>query len=505
MRLCYSKNNPYQVSKTIVVIGAGFAGLSSATCLAAAGHKVVLLEKNSVPGGRARKFEKEGFVFDMGPSWYWMPEVFDNYFGRFGKKTSDYYELVRLDPSYRIYFNRDDIMDVPAGIEELGEMFERYEPGSSKKLNDFLNQAAYKYRVGMDEFVFKPGHNLLEFADTRVFSSLLKLQMLQSMRSHVHKLFKHPQLRELLEFPVLFLGATPQNTPAMYSLMNYADLKLGTWYPMGGMHKIIEGMVSLAQEKGVEIHLDTEVKQIVVPNGHITEVITEGGAFQADFVVGAADYHHVEQQLLPERSRRYDAAYWDNRTMAPSSLLYYLGIDKKIDGLKHHNLFFDADFNKHAREIYEAPAWPSNPLFYACCPSRTDGAVAPEGKENLFLLMPLAPDLEDTEEKRDKYFHLMMERLEAHLGTEVRPYISFKRSYAHRDFKSDYHAFKGNAYGLANTLRQTAFLKPKMRSNKVSNLYYAGQLTTPGPGVPPSLISGQVVASEIDKYISRNP
>jgi phytoene desaturase len=491
------------VAKKVIVIGSGFAGLATASCLAKWGYDVTVLEKNDEPGGRARKFEAEGFTFDMGPSWYWMPEVFEEYFNLFGKKASDYYDLVRLDPSYRIFFGKKDELNVPAGVEALCEMFEQEEPGSSVKLRQFLAEAKYKYEVGMGEFVRKPSLSILEFADLRILASMFRLQMFSSLSSHVRSLFKSKKLIELLEFPVLFLGATPENTPAMYSLMNYADMALGTWYPKGGMTKIIEGMIALAKELGVKIQLGEEVRQIYVPNGHATKVITTKGEYAADVVVGGADYHHVEQNLLNERVRQYDANYWDKRVMAPSSLLFYLGINKRLNGLLHHNLFFDKDFKKHAVEIYDQPAWPTEPLFYVCAPSMTDPTVAPTGCENLFVLIPLAPDLEDTEEMRERYYHIVMERLENLTGQDVRKSVVYKRSFAHNDFKSDYHAFKGNAYGLANTLLQTAFLKPRIKSKKVSNLYYTGQLTAPGPGVPPSLISGQVVADLIAKEVGQ--
>jgi phytoene desaturase len=485
--------------KKVIVIGAGFSGLSAACNLAAEGFQVTVLEKNDIPGGRARKFEVDGYMFDMGPSWYWMPDVFDNFFARFGKKASDYYDLVRLDPSYQVYFGQDDIMKVPAKMDELKAMFESYEPGSAKKLEKFLAEAEYKYKVGMNEFVQKPSHSIMEFADIRILISLFRLQMFTSISKHIRSLFKHPQLIELLEFPVLFLGATPQKTPALYSLMNYADMALGTWYPMGGMHKIVEGMVSLAEELGVDIRLGEEVTQIIVPNGHARQVITAKGKYDADVIVGGADYHHLEQEVLEPQYRQYSSDYWDKRTMAPSSLLFYLGVDRKLPGIKHHNLFFDEDFKQHAIEIYEDPQWPSKPLFYVCAPSVTDASVAPEGHENLFVLIPLAPNLEDTPELREQYFDIVMDRLERLIGHDVRSHITYKRSFAHNDFKQDYHAFKGNAYGLANTLLQTAFLKPKLKSKKIKNLYFTGQLTAPGPGVPPSLISGQVVAKEVKK------
>lgn len=490
------------MSKKVIVIGSGFSGLAAATCLAKEGFDVTVLEKNDQPGGRARKFETKGFTFDMGPSWYWMPDVFEDYFSLFGKKPSDYYDLKRLDPSYRVFFGQNELMNVPANMAELEQMFEQYEPGSSQNLRKFLAEAQYKYEVGMKEFVHKPSLSFWEFADVRIAASLFRLQMFQSLSNHVRKLFKNEKLIQLLEFPVLFLGATPEKTPALYSMMNYADMALGTWYPMGGMSKIIDGMVALAEEMGVKIELGNEVKQIYVPNGHATKVVAERGEYEADIVVGGADYHHIEQQLLPEKNRQYSPQYWDKRVMAPSSLLFYLGIDKKLKNLEHHNLFFDKNFKQHAVEIYESPAWPSDPLFYVCAPSVTDDSVAPVGNENLFVLIPLAPDLNDTDELREKYYQIVMQRLEELTGQEIRSHVIYKRSFAHNDFKADYHAFKGNAYGLANTLLQTAFLKPKIKSNKVNNLFYTGQLTAPGPGVPPSLISGQVVAKEISSRFS---
>lgn len=488
------------MEKEVIVIGAGFAGLSAATTLADLGHKVRIIEKNNQAGGRARTFSESGFLFDMGPSWYWMPDVFEDYFGRFGKSVSDYYELKRLDPSYRVYFS-DGPCDVPADFEALKSMFESIEPGSARQLELFMEEAGLKYDIGMSKFVFKPSHNVMEFAEWQTFKDATKLHLFTSFSSYARKHFKHPKLIQLLEFPVLFLGAKPQNTPALYSLMNYADSKLGTWYPMGGMHKIVEGMVRLAEEKGVLIEYNNAVKSVKIEGKQMTSVLTEKGERPCAAVINAADYHHFEQEILPKSHRTYTEEYWDKRTMSPSSLLFYLAVDKKIEGLLHHNLFFDEDFGAHATEIYDTLKWPKKPLFYACVPSKTDPSVAPEGKENIFLLIPVAPGLQDDPATRERYFDMLMERIEKHTGENIRPHILYKRSYAHADFQEDYNAYKGNAYGLANTLRQTAFLKPKLKSKKVSNLYYAGQLTTPGPGVPPSLISGQVAADEVNKIV----
>lgn len=483
---------------TAIVIGSGFAGIAAATSLAHKGYKVQVLEKNSEVGGRARKFSAEGFTFDMGPSWYWMPDVFEDYFGKFGKKVSDYYELVRLDPSYRVFF-KDGPTDLPADPNALYNLFESIEIGSGEKLKKFLEDAAYKYEIGIKELVYKPGKSLAEFADLRVLKGLVQMNLLSSMKSFIRKSFSNPKLIQLLEFPILFLGAMPKNTPALYSLMNYADMALGTWYPKGGMHKIIEGMVSLAEEMGVEFICNREVIKFHYEGDRITEAVTLQGNYIADVIVAGADYHHIDQKVLRSESRNYSEQYWDKRKLAPSSLLYYIGLDVKLKGLEHHNLFFDSKFDQHAEQIYENPSWPNNPLFYACIPSVTDSTVAPEGKENLFLLIPVATDLKETADIQEKYFQILMDRLEAHTGQSVKDHVIYRRDYGYTNFVEDYHAFKGNAYGLANTLDQTAILKPKMKSKKLSNLYFTGQLTTPGPGVPPSLISGQVVANEIIK------
>ncbi|RTQ45440.1 phytoene desaturase [Hymenobacter gummosus] len=484
----------------VVVIGAGFAGLAAAACLAQRGYQVTVLEKNDGPGGRACLFRAQGFSFDMGPSWYWMPDVFEQFFARFGHQVSDFYELVRLDPSYQIVFGPQDTLPVPADREALRRTFEQLEPGAGRRLDAFLAQAGYKYEVGMGKFVSKPGRSVLEFADPRLLVDALRLDLLKDMHRHVGRYFRHPKLVELMEFPVLFLGATPQNTPALYALMNYADLALGTWYPLGGMHEIVKAMVRVAQEQGVRIEYNQEVERIEVEQGRATGVRTATGLHRADVVVAGADYHHVEQRLLAPEHRHYSPRYWDTRTMAPSSLLFYVGLSRKLQRVEHHNLFFDEDFAQHAHEIYEAPRWPTKPLFYACVPSVTDPSVAPEGQENLFLLIPVAPGLSgDDENIRQHYYNTVMERLERHTGQPVREWVVYQRSYAHRDFEADYHAFKGNAYGLANTLRQTAILKPTLKSPKVRNLYFTGQLTVPGPGVPPALISGQVVAGEVVK------
>ncbi len=496
--------------KNALIIGSGFSGLSAASFLAKHGWEVTVVEKHAIPGGRARQFGHEGFVFDMGPSWYWMPDVFERYFQHFGKNRSDYYSLRRLDPSYRVYW-KDEAIDIPADYERLKKLFEKLETGSSKKLDQYLEQAEYKYEVGINKLVQKPGQSWSEFLDWDLIKGMLKLDVFSSIENHIRKYFKNPKLRQLLEFPVLFLGALPRDTPALYSLMNFADIKGGTWYPENGMFSIVDGMYTLAIELGVKFHFNENVSAIAIKenyaNGIKSEIFENGEMtaknYNADVVVATADYHFIETKLLPLQFRSYDESYWDKRVLAPGCLLYYVGLSKKLKNITHHSLFFDVDFEKHANEIYGTKEWPSEPLFYVSATSVTDETAAPYGCENLFFLIPVAAGLNgDTEELREKYFKKIIQRFEQKIGEEVSNYIIYKRTFGPQNFVNDYNAFKGNAYGLANTLSQTAVLKPSCRSKKVKNLFYSGQLTVPGPGVPPALISGEVVAKEILKHFN---
>jgi phytoene desaturase len=487
-----------------IVIGSGFAGMSAATFLAQSGWDVRVFEKHSMPGGRAKKFEADGFTFDMGPSWYWMPDVFDRYFGKFGKKVSDYYELKRLDPSYRVYFE-NEVCDIPASYDALRNLFEKSEPGSAALLDHFMDEAAFKYEVGISKLVFKPGQSISEFADLDLIKGILKLDVFTSIKAHVQKHFKDSRLRRLMEFPVLFLGALPEKIPALYSLMNYADVKLGTWYPVGGMYKIVEAMHQLAVENKVSFQFNADVEKIETVDGKAIGVIANGTFYESDVVVSGADYHFTETKLLSAHERSYSEAYWDKRVMAPSCLIYYVGINKKLKNGMHHSLFFDTDFDAHGKEIYTHPQWPTDPLFYVSVTTATDESGAPEGCENLFFLIPVAAGLQnDTEELRATYFQKIIQRFENRTGEQITNHIVYNRSYSVSDFVNEYHAFKGNAYGLANTLMQTAMLKPACRSKKIKNLFYTGQLTVPGPGVPPSLISGEVVATLINKQFLKN-
>ncbi len=485
----------------IVVIGSGFSGLSAACYLSAAGHEVHVFEKNESLGGRARQFKTaSGYVFDMGPSWYWMPDVFERFFNDFGLSVSEAYELKILNPSFDVVFSEEDTMHIPENYTELQNLFESIESGSAARLDAFMVEAKYKYDTGMSDLVYKPGLSLSEFADINLLKGVLRLQVFSSFSKHVRKYFSHPKLIALMEFPVLFLGAMPQDTPALYSLMNYAGLKLGTWYPMGGFGKVIEAMESVAKRNNTQFHLNAEVKAIGIENQLVKHILVNGKRFNCDAVVASGDYHHIESKLLPPEARNYTEKFWASKTFAPSCLIYYLGVSKTIKNLNHHTLFFDENLDQHSIEIYKDPKWPTKPLFYVCCPSKTDPTVAPQGHENLFLLMPLAPGLEDTPTLRALYFKVMLERLERQINETISTHINYQKSYCVNDFITDYHSYKGNAYGLANTLSQTAILKPSIRNKKVKNLFYAGQLTVPGPGVPPSIISGKIAFNQIQKH-----
>ncbi len=470
--------------------------------MAKAGWKVTVLEKHSQAGGRARQLKEQGFVFDMGPSWYWMPDVFERFFNQFNKKVSDYYSLTRLNPGYKVFFEEDEV-NIPADFDELKNLFESIEKGSAAQLEKFIAEAKYKYEVGINKLVHKPSQSITEFIDIDVMKGLLRLDVFTNMKKHVAKYFTNPKLQQLLEFPVLFLGALPQQIPALYSLMNYADLVGGTWYPQNGMYSIIDAMYKLAIELGVEFEFNEDVKELIIDKGKIVDVITQNSKFKIqnnDVVISSADYHFTETKLLQPQYQSYNKKYWDSRVMAPSCLLYYVGLNKKLKNVTHHSLFFDTDFEVHGKEIYETKEYPVNPLFYVCTPSITDETVAPKGFENLFFLIPIASGLEnDTEKLRKKYFDIIVKRFEERIGEKLAENIVYYKSYATANFIEDYNSFKGNAYGLANTLMQTSILKPNCRSKKVHNLFYTGQLTIPGPGVPPSLISGEVVAGLVNK------
>ena len=483
--------------KNIHIIGSGFSALAASCYMAKAGYSVTVLEKNDTLGGRARQYKNDGFTFDIGPSWYWMPDVFERFFADFGKKPSDYYILDKLNPGYEVYFGENDSVKISSELEEIYNLFENTEKGSGEHLKKFLDSAKSNYETAITDLVYQPGISPLELVNTTTIARVS--QFFSTIRKQVRKNIKSHKLIKILEFPVLFLGAKPSNTPAFYNFMNYADFGLGTWHPRGGMYKVIEGMVSLAESLGVTFKTKSNVEKIITDSTNtVTALMVNGEELKTNLVLSGADYHHTET-LLDKNVRQYSEKYWNKKTFAPSSLLFYVGFDKKIDNVSHHTLFFDTDFDAHAKEIYDNPKWPKDPLFYANFTSITDRTSAPEGKEAGFFLIPLAPGIEDTDILREQYFQKIIDRLEKLTNQEVKNHVLFKKSFCVKDFEQEYNSYKGNAYGMANTLLQTAFLRPKIKSGKVKNLYFSGQLTVPGPGVPPALISGKIASELICK------
>lgn len=487
------------MKKTISIIGSGFSALSASCYLAKQGYDVTIYEKNATIGGRARQLKSNGFTFDMGPSWYWMPDVFENFFNDFNKKATDYYELIKLNPAYRVYFGINEFISITDNLEEIAQTFESIEKGSGKKLIDYITKAKSNYDIAIKKLVYRPGVSPLELITLETTQKLN--QFFGTVSKDIRKKFKNEKLIQILEFPVLFLGAKPSNTPSFYNFMNYADFGLGTWHPKTGMYDVVRGIESLAKELGVIFKTNSNIDKIIVKDNIATALIINDEIITSDVILSGADYQHTET-LLDKKHRAYSETYWESRVFAPSSLLFYIGFDKKIQTISHHALFFDVDFNQHAKDIYDDPKWPEAPLFYANFPSVTDKTAAPDGMESAFFLIPLAPGIEDTEALREEYFNKIITRFEAVTQQSIKNNIIFKKSFCKNDFIEDYNAYKGNAYGMANTLLQTAFLRPKLKSKKVKNLYFTGQLTVPGPGVPPALISGKLVSELINKSFS---
>ncbi|EMA35427.1 phytoene desaturase family protein [Halobiforma nitratireducens] len=482
--------------ESVVVVGGGIGGLSTACYLADAGAEVRLIEKNEQLGGRASRLEKDGFEFDMGPSWYLMPDVFERFFGQFDRTPSDYYELTHLDPHYRIFFKDGDRVDVTPDLERTKEVFEEYEDGAGETLERYLEKSKENYEVGMEHFVYEDRSRLRDYVDLDVARQARGLSLLGSMQDHVENYFEHPKLQQIMQYTLVFLGGSPNNTPALYNLMSHVDFNLGVWYPEGGMGSVVDGIVELGRELGVEYDTDRPATAIKGREGAFL-VETPDGPLRPDLVVSNTDYAHAEQDLLKPEQRGYDANYWESRTYAPSAFLLYLGVEGEVDELAHHTLVLPTNWGQHFDSIFEEPAWPDDPAYYLCVPSETDDDVAPEGHSNLFVLVPIAPGLEDTPETRDRYRDEILADIAANTGTDLRDRIVVEEQFSVEDFASRYNSYQGTALGLAHTLRQTALFRPPHRSKEVDGLYFAGGDTTPGIGVPMCLISGELTAETV--------
>jgi 1-hydroxy-2-isopentenylcarotenoid 3,4-desaturase len=486
------------VDKKVLIIGAGIGGLASAALLAREGFNVSIIEKNSTVGGRARTWSSGGYRFDMGPSWYLMPEVFEQFFHLFKRNREEFYQLEKLDPAYSVFFNPGESVQVRSDREETKALFERFERGGGKKLDAYLDKAEYKYKIAVGEFLYKNYTSPFDFLNKKLIIEGSRLNVFKSLDKVVGKYFSDRRARQILEYGMVFLGTNPKQAPALYSIMSHMDLNQGVFYPHGGLAEIPRSIASLAESLGVEIITDTPVRKILVDSrGKAAGVLTDQGKIEADIVVVNADYSFAETQLLDKEYQSFPLSYWNKRVWAPSMFILYLGLNKRLDSLTHHNLYFAPDWDTHFDTIFKKPGWPGDPCFYMSCISKSDIDSAPDGGENVFVLIPVAPGLDDNEEQREGYADSVIKHIENITGERIHDSIAVKRIYSQRDFSADYNAFQGTALGLAHTLRQTAFFRPSLRSKRVSNLYYTGQYTHPGVGVPMVLISSQVMTGLI--------
>ncbi|WP_255168547.1 phytoene desaturase family protein [Natrononativus amylolyticus] len=482
--------------ESVVVIGAGVGGLSTACYLADAGADVHVIEKNEQLGGRASRLEVDGFRFDMGPSWYLMPDVFERFFAEFGRMPTEYYDLTHLDPHYRLFFKDGDEVDVTPDRERTKRIFESYEPGAGGALDRYLEKSRENYEVGMEHFVYEDRERLRDYVDPDVARQARGLSLLGSMQGHVEDYFDHPKLQQIVQYTLVFLGGSPRNTPALYNLMSHVDFNLGVWYPENGLGGVIDGIAELGTKLGVTYDTDRPATEIKGREGGFL-IETPTGPLTADLVVSNADYAHTEQELLPPEKRGYSEAYWESRTYAPSAFLLYLGVEGDLPELAHHTLVLPTDWEEHFAQIFDEPAWPDDPAYYCCAPSETDDTVAPEGHSNLFILVPIAPGLEDTAEHREAYRELVLADLATHTGTDLRDRIVVEEQFCVSEFADRYNSFRGTALGMAHTLRQTSLFRPPHRSKEVDGLYFTGSYTTPGIGVPMCLISGELTAEKV--------
>jgi len=479
--------------KKAIVVGAGFGGLAAAGLLARDGYKVNVIEKNEQVGGRASVWKKDGFTFDMGPSWYLMPDVFEKFFAEFNKKPEDYMDLVRLDPSYRVFFSEDEYVDISADMKKNYELFEKLEPGAKEKMEEYLKLSEYEYEIAMKDFIYKDYKHFTDFLKPKLIVEGTKLHMFEKLDTFALRYFKSEKIRKILEYTIVFLGGSPYDSPALYSLMSHVDFNMGVWFPKGGMAKLAEAMYKLAKEQGATFIFNEPVEKVIVENGKTTGVKTNKKTYKADIVVVNADYAWADMNLLEKKHRSYSDRYWEKRKIAPSAYLLFLGLDKKIKNFEHHNLYFHPKWVDHFDDIFKDPKWPKDFSYYVSCITKTDPKTAPKGGENVFVLIPVAPGLKDDEKTREKYYDITIKHMEKLAGENLRDHVIVKRIFAHNDFSSRYNAYKGTALGLAHTLKQTAVFRPKHTSKKVKNLYFTGHYNHPGIGVPMVIISSQIL------------
>ncbi|KUG20562.1 MAG: phytoene desaturase [Methanomicrobiaceae archaeon] len=483
----------------VVIVGAGFGGLSAAALLARQGFDVTVLEKNEQPGGRASTYREGGYSFDMGPSWYLMPDVYEKFFAEFGKTPEDFYDLARLDPSYRIYFDGGPTVDIAADITRNFALFDTFEESGGEKLRTYIDEGKEKYDLAIQEMLYRDYRSIFDMLDRRLLLEGAKLRIFESLETFVKRRFSSDEARRIVQYSVGFLGSSPRNTPAFYHMMSYIDLSMGVWYPDGGMRRVVSAIYGLARDGGADFRFNEPAVSIPVDGRTATGVATPERFYDADIVLVNADYPYSETALLPPAHQTYPEKYWSKREIAPSAFVCYLGLDRKTPALAHHTLFLDKDWEENFHRVFDPAhaAWPENPSYYVNVPSKTDASAAPEHGEALFVLVPLAPGLTDSPDLRERFYSRILDHLEESTGERIRDAVVVRKIFALDDFRDRYNAYRGTALGLTHSLWQTALWRPAHRSRKVENLYYTGQYTHPGIGVPMTLISSQIVAREL--------
>ena len=483
--------------KRVVVIGSGVGGLATAALLAKDGLQVTVVEKNAGPGGRASLLEKDGFRFDMGPSWYLMPDVFDRFFHAMGTSADEQLKLTHLTPHYRIFDGEGRTLDITGDMETDKALFEQIEPGSAAALDRYLAEAKIKYDLSIGSILYRNLDSPLDFISKDLRDKGRQLHVFESMEHYVGRFFKTETMRQIILYTMVFLGGIPRNTPAIYSLMSHIDFNLGVWYPTGGIYAVIEALVRLGKQYGVEYVYDATVTQIETHDNRATTVHTAAASYPADYVVSNADYKHTESLLDKPRARQYTERYWKRRTWAPSAFILYLGVKGTIPEFRHHTLLFSADWTKHFRDMADHPAWPRDPSLYICNPSKSDAHVAPADHENLFVLVPVAAGLSETDDSRHAYADYILSQIEQTTHTKLTDRLVVKEIFSVSDFASRYNSPQGTSLGLAHTLRQSVTFRPPNHSRRVPNLFFVGANTNPGIGVPMCLISAQLVQQRV--------
>lgn len=485
------------MSKRVIIIGAGIGGIATANLLAKAGYSVTVLEKNAQPGGRAGVLRKNGFTFDTGPSWYLMPEVFEHYFDLLGKSVHDELDLTKLTPAYKVFFEKASPLVITGDSGTDAATFESIEKGSGTKLKEYIEKGDRIYTLSLRHFLYTNFTSIRDFTKSDILRRGHTMTRLAftPIDSYVRKFVTDYRLRQILEYPMVFLGSSPFSAPAIYSLMSALDFKEGVYYPQGGLYTIIERLVIAGNELGVQFRYNAPVQRIATRDDEVSGVTLESGEhMSADIVISNADLHFTETQLLEEKNRSYPASYWSKHEAGPSALLMYLGVKGSLPELEHHNLFFVDDWKKNFDAIFNDKKLPTPASIYICKPSATDPSVAPKGHENVFVLVPLPPGVDLDNDALERACSGYLQQIEQQLGIkDLRKRIVTKELFGPNDFSNKFNAWQNTALGPSHILKQSALFRTPNKSRKVKNLYYVGGSTTPGIGLPMCLIGAELI------------